>query len=841
MSKNLVIVESPAKAKTINKYLGSDYRVMASYGHIKDLPSKGLGVDVENNFEPTYEVTDKAKKHVAELKKAAKEAETIYLAADPDREGEAICQHLAEEIVPKRPKKPHFRVMFNEITKRAVQEAFKEPKAIDRHLVDAQQARRLLDRLVGYKVSPLLCRTIGGRLSAGRVQSVALRMVVEREREIEKFVKTEYWTIAANLSSKLPPAFDARLLKVGEQTVKTGNFDQDVKKTEILIGNEGQAREIVAEAERQQFVVSEVTTKERKRNPVPSFITSKLQQEAARKLGFPVKKTMMVAQKLYEGVEIGSEGAVGLITYMRTDSTRVSDTALDEARNFISTQYGPAYLPEKAIHYRSKKGAQDAHEAIRPTDVARTPDAVAQYLDKDALKLYRLIWQRFVASQMNPALFDQTTIDIEAGRFVFRASGSVLKFDGFLKVYEEGRDEKAEEDEEAARKLPLVERGENLKLNGVAPEQHFTEPPPRYTEATLVKALEEKGIGRPSTYAAIMTTIQDREYVERIESRFHPTALGTTVNDLLVEGGFDDLFNESYTARMEQELDEIEEGKLAWTDALAEFYEKFALDLKKFEVYVKGRKQQAIPTDEVCENCASPMVIKLGRFGQFLACSNYPECKTTREVAKPAADGASASAGADGGGESVEETCELCSKPMAMKRGRFGPFLGCTGYPECKNIRRVSKKTGAVAPAPVPIEGETCPVDGAGLVRRHGPYGEFVSCANYPTCKYIKRETTGVMCTRAGCRGEIVVKKSKRGKYFYGCSEYPKCDAVFWDKPVAEPCPKCNAPFVLEKTTKKGTTRSCAREECDYKEEVHPTGAQPIAPAAGRDAMRDAR
>ncbi|MDT5294533.1 MAG: topoisomerase, partial [Acidobacteriota bacterium] len=820
-----------------------------SIGHIKDLPSKGLGVDVKNNFEPTYEVIPDTKKRnnrkiLSELKSAAKEADTIYLAADPDREGEAICQHLAEEIVPKRPKKPHFRVMFNEITKRAVQEAFKEPKAIDRHLVDAQQARRLLDRLVGYKVSPLLCRTIGGRLSAGRVQSVALRMVVEREREIEKFIKTEYWTIAANLSSKLPPAFDARLLKVGEQTVKTGNFDQEVKKTEILIGNESQAREIVEEAEGRQFVVSEVTTKERKRNPVPPFITSKLQQEAARKLGFAVKKTMMVAQRLYEGVEIGSEGAVGLITYMRTDSTRVSEAALAEARDFISAQYGAAYLPEKAIHYRSKKDAQDAHEAIRPTDVARTPDSVAAFLGKDELRLYRLIWQRSVASQMNPAVFDQTTIDIEAGRFIFRATGSVLKFDGFLRVYEEGRDEKAEEDDEAARKLPLVEKGESLKLNGVAPEQHFTEPPPRYTEATLVKALEEKGIGRPSTYAAIMTTIQDREYVERVESRFHPTALGMTVNDLLVEGGFDDLFNESYTARMERELDEIEEGKLKWTDALAEFYEKFARDLKAFEGYVKGRKQQAIPTDEKCENCGSPMVIKLGRFGQFLACSNYPECRTTREVAKPQAadggDGATAN-GAAGAAESVEEICDLCGKPLAMKRGRFGPFLGCTGYPECRNIRRVSKKTGAVAPAPVPIEGETCPVDGANLVRRHGPYGEFISCANYPTCKYIKRETTGVACPRPGCKGEIVVKKSKRGKFFYGCSEYPKCETVYWDKPVTEPCPQCNAPFLLEKTTKKGTTRHCAREECDYKEEVHATGAQPPTSTSDHDAGRIAR
>ncbi|HYY42821.1 MAG TPA: type I DNA topoisomerase, partial [Pyrinomonadaceae bacterium] len=748
MGKNLVVVESPAKAKTIGKYLGADYRVMASLGHIKDLPSKGLGVDLEHDFEPTYEVIPDTKKRnnkkiVSDLKKAAREADAIYLAADPDREGEAICQHLAEEIVPKRPKKPAFRVMFNEITKRAVQAAFEEPKEIDQHLVDAQQARRVLDRLVGYKVSPLLCRTVGGRLSAGRVQSVALRMVVEREREIEKFIKTEYWTVTANLAAGLPPAFDARLLRVGEQTVKTSGFDNEVKKNELLIANEAQAAEIVREAAGETFRVADVTTKERKRNPVPPFITSKLQQEASRKLGFPVKKTMMLAQKLYEGVEIGGEGSVGLITYMRTDSTRVSEAALDEVRAFVGTQYGAAYLPEKAIHYRSKKDAQDAHEAIRPTDVTRTPDAVARFLGGDELKLYRLIWQRFVASQMMPALFDQTTIDIEAGRFLFRASGSVLKFDGFLRVYEEGRDEKSEEDEEAARRLPIVTQGDALKLNSITPEQHFTEPPPRYTEATLVKALEEKGIGRPSTYAAIMTTIQDREYVERVEGRFHPTALGMTVNDLLVEGGFNDLFNETYTARMEEELDEIEEGKLAWTTALGEFYGKFALDLKAFETYVKGRKQQAIPTDEKCENCGSPMVIKLGRFGQFMACSNYPECRTTREVSKPAADGdgASGGAGADGASEAVEETCELCGKPMAMKRGRFGPFLGCTGYPECRNIRRVSKKTGAVAPAPVPIEGETCPVDGAQLVRRHGPYGEFVSCANYPTCKYIKRET----------------------------------------------------------------------------------------------------
>jgi DNA topoisomerase I len=842
MAKNLVVVESPAKAKTIGKYLGPDYRVMASIGHIKDLPSKGLGVDVENNFEPTYEVIPDTKKRnnrkvVSELKAAAKQAEAIYLAADPDREGEAICQHLAEEIVPKRPKKPTFRVMFNEITKRAVQDAFKEPKQVDANLVDAQQARRVLDRLVGYKVSPLLCRTVGGRLSAGRVQSVALRMVVEREREIENFVKTEYWTVTANLSAKLPPAFDARLLRVGEQTVKTSNFDQDVRKSEILISNEGQAREIVAEAEGQSYVVADVATKERRRNPVPPFITSKLQQEASRKLSFPVKKTMMVAQKLYEGVELGAEGAVGLITYMRTDSTRVSDAALNEVRGFIGSQFGAAYLPEKPVFYRSKKDAQDAHEAVRPTDVSRTPESVERYLSRDEFRLYKLIWQRFVASQMTAAVYDQTTIDIEAGRFLFRATGSVLKFDGFLKVYEEGRDEKAaDEDEEAARKLPLVARGDALRLNSISPEQHFTEPPPRYTEATLVKALEEKGIGRPSTYAAIMTTIQDREYVERVEGRFHPTGLGTTVNDLLV-ASFDDLFNESYTARMEQELDEIEEGKLKWTEALREFYDKFAKDLKDAERQMRAAKQQAIPTDENCENCGSQMVIKFGRFGQFLACSNYPECRTTREIAKPAAaaavegDGkAAAAAGATAAdtaeGEQAEE-CELCGKPMALKRGRFGQFLGCTGYPDCRNIRKISK-SGQVAAAPVPLD-EKCPEDGAHLVRRQGRFGEFVSCSNYPTCKYIKRETTGVACPKPGCRGEIVVKKSKRGKAFYGCSEYPKCDAVYWDKPVLEPCPQCRAPFLLEKTTKKGTTYTCANESCGYRSE--PLSA-PLAPAA---------
>ena len=835
MAKNLVIVESPAKAKTINKYLGSDFLVMASIGHIKDLPSKGLGVDVKNDFAPEYEVIPDIKKRnnkkvVADLKKAAREADAIYLAADPDREGEAICQHLAEEIVPKRPIKPTYRVMFNEITKNAVREAFTHAGPINQNRVDAQQARRVLDRLVGYQVSPLLCRIVGGKLSAGRVQSVALRMVVEREREIEAFLKTEYWTITAQVAAQLPPEFAARLVRIGEQNVKTSNFDQPLKKNEVLLGKEAEAKDIVAEVERQTFVVSEVTTKERKRNPVPPFITSKLQQEAARKLGFPVKKTMMLAQKLYEGVEVGAEGAVGLITYMRSDSTRVSDTALNEVRDYIGQEYGPGYLPEKAIQYRSKKDAQDAHEAIRPTDVTRRPESLARYLSPDELKLYRLIWQRFVASQMTPAVFDQTTIDIAAGRFAFRATGSVQKFDGFLKLYQEGRDEKTEEDDEEGRKLPLVTKGETLGLKGVTPEQHFTEPPPRFTEATLVKMLEEKGIGRPSTYAAILTTLLDREYVEKNEGRFHPTALGMIVSDMLV-ASFNDLFNETYTARMERELDDIEDGKLKWTDALHGFYDKFSLDLKNASQLMRAAKQQATPTGEMCEKCGSPLVIRLGRFGRFIACSKYPECRTTREIDNPKAEkegnGETSAAAPEtsSNGDAEPEVCDLCGKPMALKRGRYGQFLGCTGYPECKNIRKLGK-TGAPTPPPVTLD-EKCPQDGASLVKRQGRFGEFVSCSNYPKCNYIQRETTGVPCPRPSCKGEIVNKKSKRGKVFYGCSNYPKCDAVYWDKPVATPCPDCKAPFVLEKTTKRdGTNLVCVTDGCGYRAPVTATAPE---------------
>ncbi len=828
MGKSLVIVESPAKAKTINKYLGADYTVMASIGHIKDLPAKDLGVDVDNNFEPNYEVIPDTKKRnnkkvVSDLKKAAKASVAIYLAADNDREGEAICQHLAEELVPKKSDKMVYRVLFNEITKNAILDAFKAPKQVNADLVNAQQTRRILDRLVGYKVSPILWKTIGGRLSAGRVQTVAVRLVVEREREIEAFVQTEYWSVTANLAAATPPKFDSKLYKIDDKAVKYGKFDEDVKATETHIKSSEQADDIVTEARNEAFIIDSVTTKERKRNAIPPFITSKLQQDAARKFSFSVKKTMATAQRLYEGIELGSEGAVGLITYMRTDSTRVSDAAIDEVRAYIGGSYGESYLPAKPNFYKSKKGAQDAHEAIRPTDVNRTPESLAGKLDADSLKLYRLIWQRFVASQMTPAVFDQTTIDIKAGRFVFRSTGSVQKFDGFLKVYQEGRDDKPADgdDDDVDKNLPLVKQGETLKVNSITPNQHLTDPPPRFSEATLVKALEENGIGRPSTYAAIMTTIQDREYVEKIESRFHPTPLGTTVNDLLIES-FDDIFNSEYTAGMELKLDDIEDGKLDWRVALHEFYGKFSKNLEVAIESIKDKKKMAVPTDEVCEKCGTGMVIKFGRFGQFLACGNYPECKNTREVAKKQSAGGQSADGESAAEEEAVPVCELCGKDMSLKKGRFGSFYGCTGYPECKNIRKIAK--GDQKPAPPPeILDEICPKDGANLVKRHGRFGEFTSCSNYPKCDYVKRDViAGISCPKDG--GDVAVKKSKRGKVFYGCVNYPKCDAVYWDKPVKEPCPACGAPFLLEKTTKKeGTFRYCQNEQCNYKMGVDST------------------
>jgi DNA topoisomerase-1 len=812
--KALVVVESPAKAKTINRYLGSSYIVKASLGHVKDLPSKDLGVDVEHGFRPTYEPIPTRAKVIRELKESAKKASAIYLAADPDREGEAICQHLAEEL---GNGKPTHRVLFNEITKNAIQEAFEHPGEINQKLVEAQQARRILDRLVGYKVSPLLWDKVRRGLSAGRVQTVTLRLIVEREREIRAFEKEEYWTLAAQLGASEPPVLEARLIRRnGKEYIvrgesKSGSIAAQVEKGKVRIAGREEAESVRAELERQQFVVSSTTTKETRRNPLPPFVTAKLQQEAARKLGFSAKRTMALAQRLYEGIEIGEEGTVGLITYMRTDSTRVSDGALSEARHWVRENYGAQYLPAEANIYRSKKGAQDAHEAIRPTSVPLTPDQLASYLGEDETKLYRLIWQRFVGSQMQPAVFDQTTIEISAGEFGLRATGSVLKFDGFLKVYQESKEQKDEEDDELGRRLPPVHEGDVLERRGVTAEQHFTEPPARYNEASLVKELEEKGIGRPSTYATILSTIQERAYVEKHKNRFVPTELGMVVTDLLVEN-FQDIFDVMYTARLEEELDEIEDGKQEWVDTLEEFYQKFSRELKRAEKHMADVKRMEQPTDITCEKCGKPMVIKWGKHGKFLACSGYPDCSNTRELPAELSGHVPAEQSAEQQ-EAAEQTCENCGRPMVLKKGRFGQFLACTGYPDCKTTRKIGQ---AEKKPPVPT-GEPCPQCGGDLVVRQGRYGEFISCGNYPKCKYVKQEMTGVQCPECH-KGELVQKSSRRGK-FYSCNRYPKCKFSLRNKPVAQPCPQCHSAYLIEKANKAGDISiECPTADCDYKQ-----------------------
>ncbi|MBV8867409.1 MAG: type I DNA topoisomerase, partial [Acidobacteriaceae bacterium] len=698
MTKSLVIVESPAKAKTIGKYLGKQFVVKASLGHVKDLPKKDLAVDVERDFAPRYEVIEGKKKLIAELKQVAKGMDSVYLAADPDREGEAICWHLKEELEPKKSEKPAiFRVMFNEITANAVKKAFDKPLAVNVNLVDAQQARRVLDRLVGYKISPLLWDKVRRGLSAGRVQTVALRLIVDREREIKAFEKQEYWTIDVSLHAKKPPLLTARLNKVGDNAPE--------------VKSEATASGIIADLDNAAYTVKSVTTREKKRNPVAPFITSTLQQESSRKLRFSVKRTMMLAQGLYEGKEIGKEGSVGLITYMRTDSTRVSEDALAEVRSVIAERYGADYLPASPNAYKTKKDAQDAHEAIRPTSVLHTPESLEKFLAEDELKLYRLIWMRFIASQMNPALLDQTTIDINANGksntpYIFRATGSVLKFDGFLKVYEEGKDQKDDDDEDLKHKLPVVTEGEALRFKEILPEQHFTEPPPRYNEATLVKKLESDGVGRPSTYASILSTIQDREYVKKEGGKFHPTELGMVVTDLLLES-FNDLFDIKYTARMEEELDEIEEGKIEWRVAMADFYGRFQKDLEHAERHMTDVKRMEKPTDLSCEKCGKAMVIKWGKHGSFIACTGYPECSNTREIAMESLDGEKAEVHE----QDEAEYCENCGRPMVLKKGRFGQFFACSGYPDCKTTKQI----GGEQRKDVPLE-EKCPQCESNLV-----------------------------------------------------------------------------------------------------------------------------
>ena len=826
MAKGLVIVESPAKAKTIQKYLGKGYTVEASLGHVKDLPKSTLGVDIDNDFETEYIVIPGKEKVVAKLKKLAGGVDTIYLAPDPDREGEAIAAHLAEELgdgakAKKKKKKDENgnerfrRVTFNEITQRAVREAFERPRDIDQNLVDAQQARRVLDRLVGYQVSPLLWDKVRRGLSAGRVQTVALRLIVEREREIKAFEKKEYWTIDAHLAASKPPAFDARFVGKGEEKIE--------------VPNEEEANKIRAALEPATWLVRTVEKKERKRNAAAPFTTSKLQQDASRKLRFSVKRAMMIAQRLYEGVDLGEEGSVGLITYMRTDSTRVAPEALTEVREYIGSNYGPQYLPESPNTYKEKKEAQGAHEAIRPTSAMRHPDQVKQYLKEDEYKVYSLIWQRFVASQITPAVFDQTTVDIDAKSgneaFWFRVTGSVEKFDGFLKVYKESREGKDEEEEELKHKLPPLETGQKLTLRSLNPEQHFTEPPPRYNEASLVKELEERGIGRPSTYSAILSTIQERQYVQKTGGKFVPTEIGLVVTDLLVEN-FPDIFDVQYTARLEEELDEIEEGKEGWTQALADFYKKFEKDLRYAQKHMENIKRMEKPTDEKCERCGSPLVIKWGKHGSFFACSSYDKedpnsCTFTKENPINLPDLDSADLQETG---TADEYCENCGRVMVLKRGRFGQFMACTGYPDCKTTRRLDQ--GKKVPD-IPLD-EPCPKCGRNLMIRHGRYGEFTACSGYPDCKYVKQNFIGVKCPL--CKdGELVEKKARKGNTFYGCSNYPKCKFTSANKPIAEKCPKCSNEYLVEKYLKSGPVIACSNKECEY-ERPNENAAPPGAP-----------
>ena len=755
----LVIVESPAKAKTIKKYLGAGYVVKASVGHVKDLPKKKMGIDIDHDFAPEYVVIDGKKKVLEEITTAAKLASRVLLAPDPDREGEAIAWHLAEEV---RPSNPNIqRVLFNEITKKAITESITRPMDLDVHKFESQQARRILDRLVGYQISPVLWTKVKRGLSAGRVQSVAVRLVVEREQEIAAFIPQEYWTVDAEVEGKNPPPFSAKVVKLDGAKVD--------------LSNEGRARAVVEALENASPRVASVERKERRKTAPPPFITSKLQQEASSKLRFSPKRTMGLAQRLYEGVEVGEEGLVGLITYMRTDSTRISDDALAEVRAYIGEKYGPASLPPQPIVYKSKKQAQDAHEAVRPTSMKLDPETVRRVWaegkgggrdereSEDLLKLYTLIWNRFVGCQMVPAVFDQTSVEIEAGRVGLRASGQVMKFAGFLEVYAETVEDAANEDDGSA--LPELTEGEILALRAVKPEQHFTQPPPRFSEATLVKELEEKGIGRPSTYAAILSTVQDRGYGEKKEGRLHPTDLGVMVNSLLVKS-FPGIVSSDFTAQMEEQLDQVEEGAADWVKLLHRFYEPFKLDLEKAKIEMRDLKKEEEPTSEVCEKCGKPMVIKWGRNGHFLACTGYPECRNTKEFARRA----------DGSLQIISST-----RPTD----------------------------------------QVCPTCGSGMVIRRGRFGEFQACSKYPDCKTTAPISLGVACPKPDCGGYLTEKRSRRGKVFFGCSNYSKtqCDFVSWDRPMPQPCPKCAAPFVVQKISKAGTRLRCLdpnKTGCDW-------------------------
>lgn len=768
--KGLVIVESPAKAKTLKKYLGRNFDVKASVGHIRDLPKSKIGVDVENKFEPTYELIKGKQKVVEDLVKAAKRASKVYLAADPDREGEAIAWHVAQEL--KLPDSKIHRVLFNEITKPAVLKAIESPVELNKDRYESQQARRILDRLVGYKISPILWTKVKRGLSAGRVQSVAVRLISDREKEIAAFQAKAYWSISAKVRAvEAGQDFIARLVRVADQKLERTTID-----------TEQWANDIVAATEKGTWKIASVQQRARKRNPDAPFITSTMQQEASKRLYFSAKKTMTLAQQLYEGIELGDLGATGLITYMRTDSTRLSPDATKDARDYISSKLGENYIPKTPNEFKNKKNAQDAHEAVRPTSIQYTPEFVKPYLDHDQFRLYELIWKRYLACQMEPAQYDQTTVEIDVkgtdGKpYGYRATGSILRFPGFLAVWEspQEKDEKEEKDKEevAEGELPDIKETSNINCKEVGNEKHMTQPPPRYSESSLIKELEEKGIGRPSTYATILSTIQDRKYVEKKENRFYPTELGQIVTDLLVES-FSDVVDVAFTANMENQLDQIEEGQANWVKTLQDFYTPFSETLKTAAEKMRDIKREETPTDLDCPKCAKKLIIKWGRNGRFVACQGYPECRFTSEFTTT--DGKVALVAQP----TTDEKCPNCQSPMMVKTGRFGRFLACSAYPECKTTKAI---------------------------------------------------TTGIQCPECK-QGELSEKRTRFGKSFYSCTRYPDCKYAIWDKPIkGRACPQCQHPFLVEKYTKRdGASIRCVNKECGFQEKV-PDGTS-AAPGA---------
>jgi len=750
MAQSVVIVESVAKTKTIKKFLGKKYQVLSSVGHLKDLPKRKLGVNIEDGFQPQY-ITIRGKgKILTELKKAAETADQVYIATDPDREGEAIAWHIFEEIKSKNNRIQ--RILFNEITERAVLEAIQNSQSIDIHKVEAQKARRVMDRLVGYQVSPILWQTLYRGLSAGRVQSVALRLIVEREREIKAFIPQEYWSITAQLQGKKTDPFFSKLIKI--------------KTKKVEIKNEAAAKTIVDDLKTKLFVVKDITKKEVLRKPAPPFTTSTLQQEAARRLGYTANKIMSLAQQLYEGIELGEEGSVGLITYMRTDSTRIAEEAIMAAREYIGDAYGWEYLPKQARIFKTKKSAQDAHEAIRPTSMKREPRKIKKHLTKDQYKLYELIWNRFIACQMSDAQLEQTTIDIIAGQrsnndmiedYLFRTTGSIIKFRGFLQAYDDFQENggDSENNGEQQQKVPSeLKIGELLKLLDLIPKQHFTKPPSRYTESSLVKELDNLDIGRPSTYALIISTLLARKYVEKVVRQLHPTELGFTVNDILIQN-FPEIFNVRFTALMEEELDKIETKDKNFSDVMNDFYHPFSHALETINSKKDSIRESLIKdTEEVCPECGKPLIIRWGRNGKFIGCSGYPDCRYTSPLEKERTE--------------TDEVCEKCGKPMVVKQGRYGRFLSCSGYPECKNNKPFS---------------------------------------------------LGISCPKEGCSGSIVERRSRRGKLFFGCSEYPNCNFASWYMPVATPCKNCGSPYLEQRSNQKqGEFLYCPKCKTKYEQ-----------------------